>query len=47
MLEVDLGLAARLRVQPPLPRLIFVIFQFSKNSLFAIFPFLLSPSTNY
>ena len=26
LLEVDLGLAARLRVQPPLPRLIFVTF---------------------
>ena len=47
LLEVDLGLAARLRVQPPLPRLAFVIFHFSKNSLFAIFSFLLGPSTNY
>ena len=30
LLEVDLGLAAQLRVQPPLPRLIFVIFHFPK-----------------
>ena len=39
LLEVDLGLAARLRVQPPLPRLIFVIFHFTKIPFLRFFPF--------
>ena len=39
LLEVDLRLAARLRVQPPLSRPIFVIFNFSKIPFLRFSPF--------